>query len=527
MLFIALTSCNQAPKVQDSELEYVVVDSGLQVDTSEDTSVPEGSVVVSPQGGTVLTRSTIMLRATYILDDALPEELTPIWTTSDETVISLEGSMAYGLAAGSATLTAQTTMGDASIELTVEDPETLTVHVYDPKTLSPVSGITVSLNGAPVSSTSSDGSCELSITSRPESLSIYQSGYIPVSLLEVNTNTIFLPALTNTGTQAPSLPHSGSIDFSELPSADFNEVPTSLTIPDFQSILSVSIMDIFQGTRAVELFGTEADIPSSLSLDGYDNTYVVYSDFEDPKIHTFATNVPISTYTDAANTTNPIDLLADLIPNMQHATGPGGTLQPGTPLSAISGPSLGSIPVEFQNVSPILFYGTDNNSIFSTCGLGVYENSTQVYASQSSGCETADTSVAVLFEMTENSYHTSSVIGHGEQLQNFLNSPELLLFDFSTKETELHLDSRAQITQVWIQAADGSQRIIYLPSHSASFELPMPPVPMGYGNTTWRIQQIQLNTGSYTELLSQPGFEFINATNRSFASSSLTRHIVQ
>jgi hypothetical protein len=527
VIFIVLTSCNQDPKVRDSKLEYVVVDSGLQVDTSEDTSVPEGAITLSPQGGTILTKSTIMLRATYILNGALPEELTPMWTSSDETVISIDGSTAYGLAAGSATLTAQTTMGDASIDITVEDPETLTVHVYDPKTQNPISGITVALNGAPVSSTSSDGSCELSITSRPESLSIYQSGYIPVSLLEINTDTIFLPALTNTQTQAPSLPSSGSIDFSELPSADFDEVPTSITIPDFQSILSVSIMDIFQGTRAVELFGTEADIPASLSLDGYDNTYVVYSDIEDPSIHTFATNVPISTYTDAANTTNPIELLADLIPNMQHATGLGGTLQPDTPLSTVSGPSLGSVPIEFQGVSPILFYGRNNNSVFSTCGLSVYENSTQIYSSQSSGCDTADTSVAVLFEMTENSYHTSSVIGQGQQLQNFLSSPELVFFDFNTKETELLLDPNAQIAQVWIQAADGSQRIIYLPTHSTSFELPMPPVPMGYGNTTWRVQQIQLNTGTYTELLSQPGFEFIDATNNSFASSLLNRHIVQ
>ena len=110
---------------------------------------------------------------------------------------------------------------------------------------------------------------------------------------------------------------------------------------------------------------------------------------------------------------------------------------------------------------------------------------------------------------------------------SFMDSPRLQSFDPTNKATTFGFSGGAQIVQVWIKAGDGTQRILYLPSHLEELTLPTPPFPMGYGNTYWFIQQLHLTQGTFTDLVSQPGFSFENTIEIADSSSLIRFQLIQ
>ena len=190
----------------------------------------------------------------------------------------------------------------------------------------------------------------------------------------------------------------------------------------------------------------------------------------------------------------------------------------------MAAPELAPAPIEYEDPNVLLFHGIQNTSTgFEICGLGIAESlNPTVYTSSGSQCNAANQFVAAIFE-SENDQHRSSVIrSTGPSFPNFIQAPSLTLFEPSSKAVSMSLSTETQLVQIWIRAADGSQRLLYVPPHLDSFELPTPPFPMGYGNTTWSIQQLQLKHGTYHDWLSQP-VKSLHQAEKDAQSSGLIR----
>ena len=168
--------------------------------------------------------------------------------------------------------------------------------------------------------------------------------------------------------------------------------------------------DLFRSTRPVSIFGTEANIPDSISLNGYDDTFKVLSHLETPTKASFSINVPTLSLTEAANKTDPFELLAPLIPNMAFDLSTGQP-QPKDSLMALAAPELAPAPIEYEDPNVLLFHGIQNTSTgFEICGLGIAGSlNPTVYTSSGSQCNAANQFVAAIFE-SENDQHRSSMI---------------------------------------------------------------------------------------------------------------------
>ena len=79
------------------------------------------------------------------------------------------------------------------------------------------------------------------------------------------------------------------------------------------------------------------------------------------------------------------------------------------------------------------------------------------------------------------------------ELPAFQDIPEVSAFDPITHEFSLTSDERASFVRVLIEAADGSQRLLYTTAGAHAGELPNPGFPMGYGNTTWTILALEVD----------------------------------
>ena len=531
MIFLWSLACTDKISPSESDLGYVVIDSGhVPVDTSEtaDTSTPiETHITLYPQTRALNIGAHIALRAVLSTEDHPPETLSATWTSSDSDVIQIEGQTARAIAPGSAVITAETAIDTQAFELSVLDNHSITLHVLNPEDLSPVEGMTVTHNNDIVGSTDSNGSLEIS-TDDLESISIYQQGYIPISILSIPSTDIYLPAIPISETMKPMIETSGSVDFTHMPDADFNEVSIAITIPKQRNILSVTLNDLFRSVRPVSLFGTEANIPSSVSLGSYDESFSVMSHLENPQLSTFAINAPTLSLTEAANETDPFQLVAPLIPDMRFGSD-SASPNPSHGLYALPAPTVHSPPIEFTDPAILLFHGiSDSEHHFENCGLGIADSSAPtVYTSSASRCSTASLFAAAIFDSEEDTHRSSIVHSQDQSFPPFLATPKLLSFDPSDKSVSLGLSSDAQLVQVWIRAADGSQRILYLPPHYDSFILPTPPFPMGYGNTTWSIQQVQLTHGTYKDWLAQPQSSFTHALQASQASGLIRFQLIQ
>ena len=533
MIALLSLACSDKIPQNETDLGYVVIDSGEHPEDTADAidtahpPEPTSNVTLYPDNTPLRIGAQVALRAVLNTSDQPPQQLTAHWMSSAPEIVQVEDQLAYALSSGTASLTAETAEGSYSIDITVIETDNITVHVFNPENLSPVEGMTVTRNSTIVGSTDSSGTFNVSAEDL-QSISIYQHGYIPISLLSVPSSEIYLPAIPATETMKPMNETSGFIDFSGMTEPDFNEVSIALTIPEHRNILSVTLNDVFRNTRPVSIFGTEANIPSSVSLASYDESFAIFSQLDSPQLSTFAINTPISSLTEAANEADPFQLVAPLIPNMVFDTDSSHP-QPRHDLYALQAPSIGNLPIEFPSSNILLFHGiAQADGHFETCGMAVAEalNPT-LYTANSPDCSGANLFAAAIFD-SENDTHRSSIV-HSFQnsFPDFLDCPTLLSFDPSTKSTELALSNEAQITQLWIRAADGSQRIVYLPSHNHAFDLPTPPFPMGYGNTTWSIQQLQLTQGTYADWISKPNASFASALQNAQASGLIRFQLIQ
>ena len=531
MIWIGLASCGDKISQEYNTLGYQIIDSGKQQSDSAESlppsSPPESQIIVYPQNRSIREGAHIALRAVHHIDNYPPEDLQASWTSSQPGVIEIDGQTAHARSEGTAILTVDTQFGSQDVELTVHNRESITVQVIHADDMSPVEGMTVTANNSVVGNTNQLGELEI-LATNINSISIYQQGYVPVSVLSITGSHITLPAIPNSETMRPMGEISGQVDFTAMTAPDFNEVSVALSLPQHRNILSVTLNDLFRSTRSVDIFGTEANIPSSISLRDYDETYELVSHIDTPSITTFATNVPALSLTEAANEADPFELLAPLIPNMRVDLSTEQP-QPKHSLFARSAPTLSALPIEYHNPNVLLLHGIQNaSSAFKVCGLGIAEtNDSIVYTSSEIQCNGAQHFVAGILE-SENEQHRSSMVqSTTDSFPSFLETPGLVQFDPSSKAVSMRLSTEAQLVQIWIQAADGTQRLIYVPPHYNEFEMPTPPFPMGYGNTTWSIQQLRLNQDTYHDWLTENENTVFHADKQALASGLIRFQLIQ
>lgn len=528
-MIILLLGCSDSKSPVDSELGYMVVDSGMvqrdtadTVDTTEDTTLIE----LYPKENRIRVGSEILLRAVAFPTQGPPVDLNSIWTADSEELVTINNQILRANEVGTVNLTAENNYGVQNLQLSIVDDSEITVVVHDALSQTPVSGMTVAVNNEIRGSTDAEG--VMVVTSEGlESITVYQQGYIPVSVLSVPGTRIHVPAVPTTQVMQVNNEQNGQIDFSGLNDPDFSDISIALTIPEHRNILSVTLQDLFKSNRTVEIFGTEANVPGSLSIEGYDESFRVYSHLDAPQLSAFAVNAPVSSLADAANGANPFELISPLVPEMIHGMDSENP-KPNNSLYPLPAPQISNIPSSFTNNEIVIFHGIKNETgSFQTCGFSVADSANPtVHTSTAQTCN-GGMFAAGIFDNSESVVRSSIVETEHEVFPIFLDSPTLQSFDPSNKETVFNFSDGAQIVRVWIQAGDGTQRIIYLPSNLEEITLPTPPFPMGYGNTNWFVQQLHLTRGTYADLLSQSDFSFENIVDSADSSALMRFQLVQ
>ena len=530
---VMLTACRDKGEevVTDSDSYTTIFDTGLYRDTSEpeDTAKDTAdtadtgkevvdavveSMALFPDGVTVHPGGTYALRLVGRWDDGVVSNIIGTYTSSDESIATVDkDGMVTAHAAGAVTLTAAWDALSEQVSLTIVDDGVITITVVDAETGSPISDAKVKVFEEDTHTTDSNGKATPPVADGgPIEVSAYLSGYMPVTIWQTVSRDIVIPLQGEEIFEARGTA-TGTVDFDDVDEGEVTELVMGLVLPSMpHGPLMLDPDDLMAADRTVTVYGIDADVPSNLVLKSYAEEYEAAVIAGEAALWTIAGAMPISEVTSGLNgTSDAIGMLRDHIDAMVWGWSDAGTvaadggvsvgLSPSVPFTEEVDVIVGELSLGFNGTEePLIMVGEhlpEEGVLVTGLGLGLGENEVQTadhgLTSSTGQVAMGIAQVGGLGAGGAVAAAWAPVVDGVAELPAFQDIPEVSAFDPITHEFSLTSDERASFVRVLIEAADGSQRLLYTTAGAHAGELPNPGFPMGYGNTTWTILALEVD----------------------------------
>jgi hypothetical protein len=530
---VMLAACRDKAEevVHDPDSYATTVDTGLFLDTSDpqetvkdtgdtaDTSDTVADALVEsmalfPDGITIHPGGSYALRLVGRWDDGVISNITGAYASSDESIATVDkDGVVTAHAAGSVTLTAVWDTLSEQVGLTIVDDGVITVTIVDSQTGAPISDAKVKVFEEDTHSTDANGKATPPVADGgPIEISAYLSGYTPVTIWQTVSRDIVIPLQSQDLFEARGTA-TGTVSFDDVDDGEVTEIVMGMVLPSMPyGPLMLDPDDLMAADRTVTVYGIDADVPSNLVLKSHAEDYEAAVVAGEAALWTIAGAMPISEVTSGLNgTSDAIGLLRDHIDAMVWGWSDAGTVASGAGVSVGLSPSVpltedvdvivGELSLGFNGTEePLIMVGEhlpDEGILVTGLGLGLGENEVQT---ADHGLTNSTGQVAMGIAQVGGLGAGGAVAAAWApveagvaELPAFQDIPEVSAFDPITHEFSLTSDARASFVRVLIEAADGSQRLLYTTAGAHTGALPNPGFPMGYGNTTWTILALEVD----------------------------------
>lgn len=462
------------------------------------------------------------LRATAEDQHGAWSDVDVTWTVDDDGIVSVDAGVATAIAAGEATITATLGSLEASVRVEVTDTFQILIHPVDAATGEPLLGASAVLDdGERVKDDDGDGLVALDVPDAGRAIvTVNLRGYAPATIWGVLTRSLEVPLRPIDALESATGTISGDVDFSDIPSGDFDEIRVGIAVASVQGAPLLADVDhLVSDTRTLDLYGYTAEIPENLYLKDYAENYTVVADVGPRAIWTLAGPLPIGDLLSGLDGAGDVlALLQDNRDSLVWGWSEGGEVEAGADLSADLAPStpleatlladVGELPDGFEGDEDVLLLlgqGLSDQG-FVVTGFGVGTTVVDVYGAPISLVgSTGERAVALAQVGGLGSggalCATTAEVDEGAVAMPAFPAPPSMSFAGETRVFSVSSDDRARLVHVAIVDPDGSVRDLYLDGGAVSGTLPEAGLPFGYGRTTWELTAVNADDGTFDGLV--------------------------
>ena len=544
MRFLVLTTVvgcgwNYEHAERDPGSSYSSIDTGIWIDTSEpdtgdtgDTGEPVesdiASVALYPDGLTVHAGASWPLRMIGTWDDGHVADLSlgdVIWSSDDQDVLSVDkAGMVTAVGVGSATLTGEVESHSATVSATVTDDGMVTVQVVDALTGEPVQSAKLKVFEGDVFTSSADGLIEAPVDDGgPIAISVYLSGYIPVTVWGTISREMTIPLHTDADFNPEASTVSGAGNFENVDDGGISDMVIGLVVPSFQAgPLLMEPANLLSANRSVTIYGIDANVPSNLMVQEHAENFEAPAHPGTVAVWGMAGALPISEVTSGLNGTDEaIELLRDNLDVMSWGWSEVGSLEAGESHEMVFSPSVGfssaqtvqvgDLPLGFSgDEDPLVMIGEwlpGSGAVVTGLGLGTGDVVVQLAPEAIEGSERTIAMVVAQVDGLGSEGATCAAWADVSDdadvvLPALQEVPVVESFDAITHEFALSSDARSSYVRVLIESSSGTQRMMYMASGAQAGEMPNPGFPMGYGNTQWTVLAMETQANTFEGMVS-------------------------
>lgn len=489
------------------------------------------SLALYPTSMVVWPGATWDSRVIATWDDGTVGDADVVWTSLDEAVATVDAAgVVTAVAAGSTVI--QASRDGVTVETSVEvrDDGLVTVTVLDQETGAPHVGARVRLGAAgPEGTTDKKGRISLAWKEKtpPATVSAWARERVPTTVIAPVQRELVVPMRAEAGIEPVLGSIGGSVDMDGIPSGGGGDLKMGLAAPSLvQGPLLIDPALLIGAPREVTLYGVTADVPANLFIRDAAEDYEVPAVEGTTGVWSLAAPLAIGDVTSGlAGATDAIGLMLEDLDKVVWGFEHGATLlagesatvdiAPGTALTGSLTVDVGELSVGFSGDEEMLVLLGEQlpEQGFTPVGLGVgrFEVELAVVPGSLPGSEgrtvAAIAQVGGLGAGTGYGVCTSwaPALDEGDEpqaLPALQQVPALHLFDPATRAFTLETDPRARWVHVRVQGGeDGAWHDLVMDGGRVESVLPHLGGAFGYGGTAWTLVALELEAGSFHDLV--------------------------
>lgn len=505
MVLLTLLACPDPDEPVDSEASGSETAAPLQW----------SELLIEPDGAVLFVGATVRARVSAV---------GPQGRVDVGAELSLEGpgSLDAGqlTAEGEGTLLLSATyeglQAQASIE--VRDDGLLAVRVVDLQG-EPVPKARVVVDGER-SETDLEGRAVLEVADGPLAITVYgeDSSVVPTTFIGVLVRDLVLPLRPDAG-RAPDSTLAGVVDFSDSLPPQEGQAGIAIvgrSLVDHPLLLDAD--DLLSEKRPVDFFGLAVDVPGNVAIQDLDEGFTVPAWAGPGGAWVLAGPMDVAALLTASKdvaatvealTADPTVFrytrVAAVAPD-SHLT-----LVPDQLLESAVSVVLPTVPEDAG--TPLLVALEPTLEGLAPTGLGT----STLYSAGSPTQVLAYIEQGGVGTGGARALQVSPVVDGEAVIEPFQDFPVIASFDGASRAFSITTDPHADFVRVWIVAADGTRRDLYMPSGSVDEVIPYEGPEMGYGLTTWVVLSMELEKGTWEQVLTDGGLGDVSEDLRSTA----------
>jgi len=467
--------------------------------------------------------SEFPLRAVAVEDDGDRADVIAHFRSSDPDIVSVTGTTAKAVTSGNAMLHADYAGLTTDATITVTAGSSIIVDVVDARTGDPVPRADVVWDGH-THAADSHGSLHFNVNAGEDTtLTVTADGYVPATFYDIKAREVVLP-LRQIPEDQPEVELQGTVDLSEVKSADVGSKIVGLSVAALQDPMLLDVADLFADPREITISGYDVQAPSNIYVDhSVDSWSLDVAPAQTTGVWTIAGPLPVvSMATSFDDTQSALEAFFSHTNDFSYAWQPNVqvpnqdqsitvALQPWATFDDKIDVDVAELPTSFNGNETALVLilatqaDTDGEAVIGMAtGTGtvtVPRVPDQHFSWSGDPRALAITQRGGLGTQGARMLAVGTVRDGQTTLPDWQDSPRAEAFSAESHEFSIVTDDRATVAYVTVTSPRGDARDLYFPGGRFDGQFPEDGITMGYGQTTWTIHAIETSTETYDGLL--------------------------